>query len=349
MAEPILGQGAYPIPIVYLVSLQEFAAERGVAPHDFLRGTDIPLRALVQKNVRVGDLSVRIAIANLLDSVDDPMLAIDFGRNQSITDHGLIGFAAKHSHTLLDAARLVCEFFDIEYWRHEDVFELVEQRATLAIRLKIDGFDHRADVARFSCDVDARQLETLARRLIGATDEHISTLITLTSEPPGPIETSRLSQGLEIRFEQPFNELRIPLELANRPILMADTRLVDAAMADIEDERLRLSSRYDVVSRVRMILRNSERRSPAVEDVAAQLRMSPRTLKRRLSDAGTSFRIKHSELFRRAIDHLENSDMDLESVARELRYSDANASLKRLKTWAGVTPGAYRKRLDELD
>lgn len=77
--------------------------------------------------------------------------------------------------------------------------------------------------------------------------------------------------------------------------------------------------------------------------VAALLGMSPATLRRRLADAGTSFRAELDLTQRATAATLLMTDKSLEDIAAEARYSDVRSFRRACRRWFGVTPAAYRQ------
>jgi AraC-like DNA-binding protein len=97
---------------------------------------------------------------------------------------------------------------------------------------------------------------------------------------------------------------------------------------------------------VRRILAGSPAdRLPAVDSVAAQLSLSPQTLRRYLGDEGTSFRQIRDDLLRDlAIAALARGESTVEDIGKTLGFSEPSAFHRAFKRWTGATPGAYRAR-----
>jgi AraC-like DNA-binding protein len=85
---------------------------------------------------------------------------------------------------------------------------------------------------------------------------------------------------------------------------------------------------------------------PALQALAARLHVSPRTLVRRLGNAGTTYQAMLDEIqFERARQLLAGSDWRLAGIARELGFHDAASFTRSFKRWSGMTPGHYRASL----
>lgn len=77
--------------------------------------------------------------------------------------------------------------------------------------------------------------------------------------------------------------------------------------------------------------------------VAAALAMSTASLRRRLAEAGLSFRdVRAGFLARRAIDRL-TSERPIADVAEEMGFADGRSFARAFRQWTGKSPAAYRR------
>jgi AraC-like DNA-binding protein len=81
--------------------------------------------------------------------------------------------------------------------------------------------------------------------------------------------------------------------------------------------------------------------------VAAELKLSERSLRRRLTEEGTSFRDLLQEARQeRAETMLSKSGISLAVAAEQLGYSDTAAFSRAFKEWTGVSPGRFMRKTD---
>lgn len=102
----------------------------------------------------------------------------------------------------------------------------------------------------------------------------------------------------------------------------------------------------DTVRAVRDILFTALPVLPALEEVAAALHVSPRSLHRRLADEGTNFR-RIKDALRRdlALARLAKTNAPVATIAAELGYADPSAFYRAFVEWTGAAPRDYRTRL----
>ena len=83
-------------------------------------------------------------------------------------------------------------------------------------------------------------------------------------------------------------------------------------------------------------------------NVATNLAISPRTLRRRLLDEGVTFQeLKNLTRERRARYYLSSTSLSLSEIAFQLGFSELSAFSRAFRTQTGDTPQNYRKRIQE--
>ena len=129
----------------------------------------------------------------------------------------------------------------------------------------------------------------------------------------------------------------------------------EAALADFLDGapgKISMLYRRDreMVFRVRDLLRDALPASLSLEEVAARLHVSPRTLHRRLEEEGASFRsIKDAIRRDLALARLTKTKQPVARIASDLGYADTSAFYRAFVAWCGVSPEQFRRRLTERD
>ncbi|MBM4362292.1 MAG: helix-turn-helix transcriptional regulator, partial [Deltaproteobacteria bacterium] len=93
---------------------------------------------------------------------------------------------------------------------------------------------------------------------------------------------------------------------------------------------------------VRAALRAPDR-PPDPTRLARQLRTSPRTLRRELARAGSSYQALADELRReRALSWVRTTNLTIAQISERLGFSDVRAFRRAFGRWTGQTPADYR-------
>jgi len=150
--------------------------------------------------------------------------------------------------------------------------------------------------------------------------------------------TSRLG-GVRIQFDQPELALSIPVPLLALPVAI---RAHSPAGDPLEP------AATDFQGSLRQVLRPSlEGRLPDQQLAADLLWTSPRTLRRRLAEEGTSWRALAKDLvFSRAVERLLEGRSTVREIAEELGYSEPEHFTRFFRNRTGIPPSAYREEIE---
>ncbi|MDO4222710.1 MAG: AraC family transcriptional regulator [Acinetobacter sp.] len=108
---------------------------------------------------------------------------------------------------------------------------------------------------------------------------------------------------------------------------------------------IKYKNTHSLTSRIRDILKaHIGEEMPTLNEVAAQLYVSPQTLRRRLATEGKSYQGVKDALRRDVAIHLLiDPKYSLEDVAQHIGFSESSTFHRAFKKWTGVTPGLYRQ------
>ena len=154
--------------------------------------------------------------------------------------------------------------------------------------------------------------------------------------------------GVQPRFGAAANVARFDAALLAMPVPNADPILYPVLQQHAE----RLLSQREatapaIVAQVRAaIIRNLAHDRVRLNTIAAELALSPRTLQRKLADAGASFQqVLDGARYALALDYLRQGSLSLQEIAFLLGYQEQSAFSHAFKEWSGANPGAWRERL----
>jgi AraC-like DNA-binding protein len=146
------------------------------------------------------------------------------------------------------------------------------------------------------------------------------------------------------RFGQQSNRLILDAETLDSPIVTGDAGGLGIAKTLCERAFEDLGFDAGLVGRVRRHLAREDRGFRSLDEVAARLHVSERTLKRQLAAQGVSFSsLAERERRERAMALLRSHRLSVADVADRLEYSTASSFVRAFHRWTGTTPAAYRR------
>src|SRR5256712_1721762 len=130
----------------------------------------------------------------------------------------------------------------------------------------------------------------------------------------------------------------------NQPFLTHNPELLELISPHLEAELRQQRADDSLKAQVKTILKKLlAGHRPPLEDVARELRVSARTLQRRLLDEGMSFHNLVEEARREMAQHyLLQSSLELNETAYLLGYEDPNSFILAFHKWEGASPGEWR-------
>jgi AraC-like DNA-binding protein len=325
------------IPATHVLHLVEVVARWGVSPEELLDGVDLDVKRLEEPLQRVSIPMLEKVAERARALTKEPALGVYLGMQMRVSAHGYLGFAAMTSSTLREALEIALRFAPT-------------RTSALALRLHTDGdvcslvIDERVSLGA------AREIIILA--LIVGID-HIASALTgkqldgsadVTFARPANFDRfDPISRG-RLRFEQPANQLVFPASALDQPIVLADPVARRLAQEQCERELDAIGNQGNLAARVRALVPKREGGFYSLEEMATLVGMSPRTLKRKLSEQGTAFsELLEQQQRERALMLLRSRNLSLEEVAERVGYSDVANFTRAFRRWTGLTPGAYRR------
>jgi AraC-like DNA-binding protein len=158
-------------------------------------------------------------------------------------------------------------------------------------------------------------------------------------------ELERFFGTREIGFGARENALVYDARLMSEQLRTGDARML-ATVEELaaEEQRARPAPSDFAATVAARVGRALESGRPRLESVSKQLRMSPRTLARRLSDEGTSFKAVVESVQRElACRFARDPAIPLGEVAYRVGFADPATFHRAFKRWTGLTPGEFRR------
>lgn len=322
-----------------LLGFPELVAELGCSAEPLLLAAGI-------EPTSVGDpdafISYRSTI-DLLESASETTMSPDFGRKlatrQGIDILGPVGVAARTAPTVGAALAAIGQYLSVYSPAITTTVEPAPIRihARFVFTIVLDRLPEHGQAIELSLGVALRTF----RLLIGRDYRPVT--VHLPHRPIGPLREYAHYFGTHVRFDEPFAaftinraDLALPLQSDSEVHTIVQRYLRSVAPAHGDDlcEPVR-----------RMIRRMLPAGGAALEPIATQFAMHPRTLQRRLADEEASFAGLVEEVRRDVVAHyLRTTQLPLSQLAAVVGYSEQSALTRSCQRWFGTSPSAYRRR-----
>lgn len=273
----------------------------------------------------------------VIELTHEPWLGWEFGAGMTISSHGFLGYAAMSSETLGDAIELAVKYFRTR----TTMVELQHRIEGDTSVIQIDELVSLNEMAPFVVEALFSSIHFTGQHLVpGIVPEG-----ELHFAYPEPWYFPRMRELIPVscRFDCAHHQMRFPARKLENKLRFADPRLAQMAAAQCEQELASIKSPPRLLGQVRRIVLARSGDFPDVEEVAEELHMSSRTLKRKLQQLNTSYQRILDELRKGlAVEYLSRSDKTVDEIALSLGYSDASNFARAFRRWTGRSPSRYR-------
>ncbi|WP_320668671.1 AraC family transcriptional regulator [Patulibacter defluvii] len=319
-----------------ILGLFEAGLARGLSPARILVGSGLTAAALRDVHRTVAASAELTVARNLIEALGDrPGLGVEAGLRMTVGTLGVYGYAIASAPTLREALATAGRFRGLSPGLVRCDCQQRPDATTLL-------FDDRA------IPVDVRDL--LLERDLAAL---LPLFRIITGGPlPGPLETRLTGARLRALSDAAGPATVLGGQRANRVVIAAARLARPSPMADpvahavcrLESERL-VGARArgtTTTERVRLRLLAEPDQRITVEQVAGDLFLSPRALRRRLAEEGSSFRrVRRLVLVGVAAELLQGGSQPVAEVGRRLGFADATSFSRAFARWTGRSPRQY--------
>jgi AraC-like DNA-binding protein len=266
-------------------------------------------------------------------------LGVLAGERLHLTAYGIFGFAMLSSPNLdqaLQVARKCSPLFNMKF---EVNHKTIGNEAVIEFH---DVFDLAATDRDFCLELELVKTVTLLRDLLGDALKLTNVQIDLSSQPLAEWCQNRC--GCKVWSNSGANELHFPVALLTRPLAQAHPITHRYCMEVCDHAMGNLAQVRELSHHVRRMLFDAEG-SHTLAEIADQLCMTPRTLRRKLHGLNTSYQAIVEDVRKTlAIRYLSTTVFTTEVIAERLGYSDAANFRHAFKRWTGRSPKEYRLR-----
>lgn len=314
-----------------------FAAGHGIHPQDCLLGTGVSMDDLARPDTWLMRSQETRLIENLISQLPHlSALGFELGMQYNISTFGTWGFAIRTSPTLIAAVHTALRYLPL---------------STAYCKFSTVHTEHSFGLAADPGDIPPHLLDFLLQRDLGTALSLLRELglsglplqrLEFTSLPNADLQRIQELTGVRALTGCARNAILMDVHYAERQLPTFDRHLL-RVFEDQCDKQLAQRKLDGLVGRVRQVLLSPAGLNYTLEDVADCLSVPPRTLRRRLSEEGASFRDLVETERKQLVLQLLATGIKLDEIAMHLGYTDTASFTRAFRRWYLCSPGEYRR------
>jgi AraC-like DNA-binding protein len=310
--------------------------ELGISPLVVLRQAGLPMGLFNQEKILVttGEL---FALWRAIGEVSrDPAIGLKMGSEERIERYSPIAIAALYTRSFRDALQRLARYKQLTC---PEEIRTVEQNGECAIQFK--WLLAREPEPEALVDNCLAWIVGIGRRGTGQSINPVRVEFNRTASHQQLFEEHF---QCPVKFKAGHNALIFSAADIDRPFLTHNPELLAMVAPQLEAELRNQLAQQSVPDQVKATLKRLlAGQRPAMQEVARELRLSSRTLQRRLTEEGVTFQQLLEDARRELARHyLLHSSLELNETAYLLGYEDANSFFRAFQHWEGTSPGQWR-------
>jgi len=326
-------------PINNVAVFVHAAGEYGIQPREILAGSGITMSDLDDPHRLITTAQEMMIGRKLVQRAPDGVNGLDIGPRIHLFSKGKLGMAALCSETALDALKMMIRYIDLTatYFQYELTVEGEQGSVRMKALVNLDDF------GRYVFETEVVSLYTMCSMILD--DIHVFKEMHIAF--PAPAYAMRYGEVFHcpVSFGAPRHWFTFDPSLLDKALKHSNT--LTQKVLDQECRQLcrRLNEHATVKDRIRHELIFSEDHYPTLDQLAQRVNMPERTIRRKLTMEGTSYKDILSDVRKQiALELIAAGDASMEKIAEKLGYSEVAGFYHAFKTWTGTTPARYRNR-----
>ncbi|PRY92054.1 AraC family transcriptional regulator [Hasllibacter halocynthiae] len=277
-------------------------------------------------------------VCDALRITGDSALGLALGRALTPGTHGVVGLAAAASGSVGEALRIAETYFAL---RTSLVRLGIDDRPAVGhVRVTFDPSPSLGDATGVVLEAAMLTVKNFVDSLV--LQEGICEEVAFAHEAPPHAPLVRDFFRTRIAYGRDWSGLSLNRRMTARPLGTRDGLVLAEAIAICRRELERTADATTTALRLERMMLEIEAGFPSLDAAARLMKMSPKTLHRRLAAEGTSYRgVLESVRSRLALEYLQTRRISVQETAFLLGYSDSANFRRAFKRWHGVPPGRF--------
>jgi AraC-like DNA-binding protein len=310
--------------------------ELGVSPAAVLRRAGLPAGLWDQARILVTTEEFFGLHTAIHEVSGDPAIGLKLGSENRVERYSPTAIAALYSRSFRDALERLSRYKRLTCPEEIRIAERGKECAVEFAWLLAEQGEPPSLI-----DMCFAWIVTIARRGLG---HNVSPLRVELKREDANRRLFESYFGCPVKFDARHNKLVFRREDIAEPFVTHNPDLLELVAPQLEAELKQQLADKSLSEQVKGVLKKFlTGQRPKLEDIARELRLSVRTLQRRLLAERITFQSLVEEARREMAQHyLLNSSLELNETAYLLGYEDPNSFIRAFHQWEGTSPGEWR-------
>ncbi len=324
-----------------IATIVNLLAEEGIPAEEALADVSLSIEHLDSPATKVSAAQVLQSYRNAIKLSRNGHLAYCAGSKSCVSTYGIYGFAIMSSPDFRETMAFAMAYHQLATPLMTIDFREEGCTAVWAVT-PVPDLDLDDALYKFVVEFQMAVHLSLHRNIMGPSFK--PTLVDYALERPHGDGDGTAFFGCPVLYGKPENRFAFDAAWLDRKPDFAN-KLSHAELRQLCEGLLKeLALGKGIAGKVRELILSNLSRPISFEQVARDLNMSGRSLRRRLQEEGTCFRDLVGELRGRvAVKYIRETDLSVEEIAFALGFSDASAFRHAFRRWTKAAPRDYRK------
>ena len=331
-------------PLIYVKHTVTVLRDQGFDVSEILSGCGINERALAEDRLHISKKQYSQFLDLVMHDLHVPGLGLLDGQNMNLLDHGILGYAMYASATVREAIERHTKYQDIiGAVLHTQLVVEADQAQLRVIEIARPDLTNSEEKLRYHTE----QLFCLWNQHGPAfgNNPHWLTRVDFSYSKPSYSQMYEDYFKCPIFFDQPHQKIAFDVAVLDQRLSFANedaAKLCDKQCSALLQD---IKAKDGVVGEIRRLLGRQPGKLLTIEEAGSEMAMSGRTLRRRLSEEGVTYKQLVLD-FRMEIATgcLSNPSMSITDVAYTCGYNEYTSFYRAFAHYFGVTPKQYRDK-----
>lgn len=311
--------------------------DRGLAPERLCKGLGFTYRDLQDRDMLLSYHQTRSLILRAMALLDDPSMGLAAGMRQMPVSWGLPGLAMLTCETFGEAINYGLAHQNEAGAMMHHAFDAHGREVSMELKPRV--FD--LEIEPYLIEEASAGALNVSRSMVGPDLQPLR--VEFAYPRQGPLAPYTRFFRCPVHFDTGYNRMTLGGRWLSARLPGYDRITCGLLRQQLNTLLQRPAGRTDLVESIATRIRVGGESPPRQSELARQVNLSERTLRRRLGAQSVGYRsLRDAALCERAQDLLRNSGMTVTEVAEALGYADGRTFRRAFRRWSGESPSAFR-------